>query len=103
MISAARPIITFINDLYASDSEDAQEDKEMASRVEKVSLSAATKSGTGQFIAPKSKKKTTVKIQFDAEKEQVALIKKHIRKPSISASAIGTMTFNYYIEQEGIN
>lgn len=102
MAVAAQPVLSYLTELYGADEEDGPEDREISGQVERVSVGAVTKSGKTVFKPPKRKKKTTTRIQYDAENEEIEIVRKHIRR-AMAASRLGRHTFDYFLRMEGLD
>lgn len=101
---ATRSVLNFLDKQYQGISDTDPSDKKISSIVNPVTLSELYLNQKSTFSAiTKSPKKSTVKIQYDAGKDDIEKIKKHLRKPGMSARSIGELTFNYYLKQEGLD
>lgn len=102
MRGIARPIITFLDGMYKREIPEERIEREIADQVKPVTLaSIAAKPSTGFTVKPsKRAPKTTVRIQFDAEKADVERIRKHLRKFGWGANRVGQYTFRYYLDNE---
>ena len=67
-------------------------------------LDEVAAAGDAKFTVnkPKRQPKTTVSVQFDAERPDLDLVRRALRRPSMSAGQIGQHTLEYFIEQEGL-
>ncbi len=102
MASAATPVLNYLTGLYSSPpTEDEPTDKNFAQSVARVSIAEATQKTRTDFTPPKRNPKTTTRVQYDAEKEDLDLVRKHLRR-NLTAGAIGQRTFDYFLEQEGL-
>jgi hypothetical protein len=114
MAGIAKPVLSFLSDLYPSKSDDAAEDDsglvgDSASAGHAVAegiqpadfrkMMTTPSASTFSFrkVAPR---KTTTRIQFDAEDRDIDRIRKRIRKPGMSASSIGKHTFEHFLKTE---
>ena len=105
MDALARPILTFLNKMYSQEVQEAPEQRKIADGVRPVGIGTLAKGGERGFSvnpAKKRKEKTSVRIQYDAEKSDIEKIKKHLRRPDLSCSAIGELTFNEYLRAQGL-
>lgn len=104
MAAAARPIITFLNDMYPSDIPEELSERTVAEGVRGVDLRSFAKRPRTDFAVsprrPRSPAKETVSIQYNASKRDIERIKKATRQPRLSASKIGEYTFRHFVEHE---
>lgn len=103
MALVAKPVLTFLNNMYASGEPEEPTEREVASTVKATTLNAILSGGNQTFkvtLPPSGSRPAYVSIQYKAKKEQVDRIKKHIKKPSMSASSVGQYTFDYFLENE---
>jgi hypothetical protein len=114
MAGIAKPVLSFLNDLYPSRSDDSAEDDSGAvgdsasaghavaegiqpADFRKMMTTPSTSTFSFRKVAPR---KTTTRIQFDAEDRDIDRIRKRIRKPGMSASSIGKHTFEHFLKTE---
>jgi hypothetical protein len=101
MAGIAKPIITFLNDLYPSDPAEDPSERQVAEGVQQTDfrplLFEPPRAFEKRLPAPT---KDTIRVQFDAKKADIARIKKRLRSPSLSASEVGKLTFDHYLETE---
>jgi hypothetical protein len=99
----ARPIITFLNNLYPGEyTEDDVAERQILASARTVSLVDLPRTET-MFIAKipaKRDENRLVSIQYRKPRRLLDRIKAHLSRRSMSASAIGEFTFDYYVEQE---
>ena len=104
MAAAARPIITFLNDMYPSDIPEELSERAVAEGVKGVDLRSFAQRPRSEFaISPRrvrAPSKATVSIQYNASKRDVERIKKATRQSRSSASKIGEFTFKHFVEHE---
>jgi hypothetical protein len=103
MAAAAQPVLAFCRKKYSADSEGTPAEREISKDVATVTLGDLS-TRQSVFSAPvgKALPKTTVRVQYDAEKTDLEKIKKHLGKSALAAWAIGRHTFDYYMKQEGL-
>lgn len=103
MAVIARPIIQYLNKRYSNIEED-EVDYDFSKQLKKSKISKTLTKTNSHFKAPTIKKENDSKInvQFTAEKTDLELIKKHLRKPTISNSKIAEYSLEYLIKQEGL-
>jgi len=104
MAAAARPIITFLNDMYPSDIPEELSEREVAEGVRGVGVRSFAKRPSTEFAVSRPRARTpaasTVSIQYKASKRDVERIRKATRQSRLSASKIGEFTFRHFVEHE---
>lgn len=103
MSATARPITSFLDKMYPRESVPENWAREVAGGVAQMDVrSLAQRRPSGFKVTPERehKLKTTVRVQFDAERVDLERIKKHIRRPDLSAGAVGKYAFDEYIANE---
>ena len=113
MAGIAKPVLTFLNELYPSrsdeDSEgagteddDASAGRAVAEGVKPADFRTLMRGPASSTFAvkPQPYRKTTTRVQFDAELGDVERIRRRIRKPGLSASSIGRYTFDHFLKTE---
>lgn len=100
MGTLARPLIKLLDERYTDEGTllDVAALKTLAS--DKTNLFEATVSDARRFSTSKKMKSDKVKVQYEATMSELELIKKHLGKSSMSATAIGRTTFEYYLRNE---
>jgi hypothetical protein len=98
----ARPVISFLTKQYPVDPIESPPERGVAERVSQVAdLRNLFKKTAVNFQAvTKVSRSSTTKVQYDAPLSDVEKIKRQLRKPSMSASAVGRHTFDHYIKTE---
>ena len=104
METVTRPVLRFLDKYYPSTGGDQErpEIRSVSEGIKAVDIRkvVATKVPS-QFVArPKTKTKTTVRVQYDAELRDIDLIKQTMGKRSWPASRVGEHTFKYFLEME---
>lgn len=101
MIGLARPVISFLNDMYKSEPPEERFERGIAERIKSVDIRSLAERPSTRFDVPKKPaKKTTVSIQFNAKIDDVERVKKCVRHPDWSASKIGEYTFEHFLKKE---
>jgi hypothetical protein len=102
MSAVARPVLSFINDMYPSEPGEAAHQRKLADELKAVSVATVVRSGTTTFkTAPKVRgKKSTVSIQFEANRAAVDRIKRKLNKPNWGANRVGRHAFEHYLKVE---
>lgn len=103
---AARPVVAFCAKKYErqANPDDEPIEREISKEVSTASFEQlSVKSAVFRAqTAVKKNEKPTVRVQYDALKADLDKIKKHQRNPGMTASEIGRLTLDYFIEQEGL-
>lgn len=105
MNMTARPITSFLDKMYPSEPKPENWARDVADKVTQVDVRQLAHKQPSTFKVTPDKKlarKTTVRVQFNAEKADVERVKKHLRRPDMGAGAVGKHTFNEYITNEGL-
>lgn len=105
MAILARPILSFCNKKYPSEEDQTPIERDIAKQMKPTTLAHLIKTSGSAFEikTPQiSTRKTTIKVQYDAELANIEKIRKHLRKPHMVASKIGEHTFSYFLRQEGL-
>jgi len=101
----ARPVISFLNSMYPDQEREQGYQRKLAQSVRVTDVRTVAHGEPATFDAggtTERRAKTTVSIQYDAEKSDIALIRKHLRRPGMSCSRIGRHTFAAFIKMEGL-
>jgi hypothetical protein len=101
MAVAAQPVLSYLSDTYGAEDDEGPEDREIAREVEQVSVGTATARGRTVFTPPARKKKTTTRVQYDVENEELEKARKHLRR-SMPANRLGRHAFDYFMLKEGL-
>jgi len=102
MVGVARPIIRFLDSMYGETPEDAR-GRAIANEVKQTGLAQIAAKPPSPFsirTIPARRPRTTIRVQYDAEKSDVERIRNHIRRPSWGANQIGKYTFDNYLKTE---
>jgi hypothetical protein len=114
MAGLTKPVLTFLNDLYPSRSDDETDNDEIdfgaeledgraiAQNITQADFRTLMKTpvNTAFSVTPKTTPKTTKRIQYDAEVRDIERIRKRLRKPGMPVSAIGIHTFEHFLKTE---
>lgn len=101
MAGVAKPVISFLNNMYPSGlAEDPVERQIAESVVQRDFLPLLAKDSAPFARKAAPAKKRLVRVQFDANTSDIARIQKKLRRPNLSASEVGRLTFNHYLETE---
>ena len=103
MASMSKPILTFLNSQYPSDpNAEVGDIRNAVEGVREVSFrEIASKPSAGfSYTAPRRKEKKTQRISFDAKVGEIEKVRIHLRRPHLSPSDIGKLTFAHYIKTE---
>lgn len=103
MVTAGRPVLRFLNNMYPSDAAEEVVERELADSVESTPIHKLASSGAKSFRArpaKKTPKPATVSVQYRAQRSDIARVKKSLAKPRWSASKVGSHALEYFLEQE---
>lgn len=103
MITLARPVITFLNNMYPSEAPEERRERQIAQSTKPADVREILTKPATSFtlnISQKRPPKTTVRVQFNAEIDDVERIKKCIRRNNWSASKVGEYTFQHFLKKE---
>lgn len=101
MVTITKPILSFLTKMYPSDLEESPVEREVAARVQRANLLDVASQTDAHFESkPKKQSKSTVRVQYEAHKSELDRVKKATRRPQMSASEIGRMTLEYYLQVE---
>lgn len=103
MIGVARPIIKFLDGMYKPDAPEEARGRDIANQVTRTSLADIAARAPSTFTVTTTtvrRPKTTIRVQYDAERSDVERVKKCTKRPSATASQVGKYTFDYFLKTE---
>lgn len=102
MVAMSKPIISMLNKRYPSEPAEASDIRTVVQQVREVSFRDVASKGTSGFsyTVPKKKARTTERVVFDASITSLDKVRRHLRRPSLTASEIGKLTFGHYVKTE---
>jgi hypothetical protein len=100
MAGLARPVINFLNSMYPSDLTAAPAERQVASRVGATDFRLVPVRDRAFVANPPAVSKRTTKVQYEAELRELEKVRKTLRRPSMSATAIGRHTFEHFLNTE---
>jgi len=103
MRGVAKPVINFLDSMYKPDPTEESSARAVADNVKATALAAVAAKPTSIFrvtVPARRLPKTTVSVQYEAEKSDIERIKRHLKKPSMGANRVGEYTFNHYLKTE---
>lgn len=102
MRTLARPVLKTLSDFYPPDPMERPESRQILESVRVTDVrEVASKASTIFKVEPVRRYlPPTVKIQYDALIEEVDRIRKHLRKPRMSAREVGKYTFDHFVKKE---
>lgn len=102
MAVLARPVIAFLNNMYAGEVEEPTE-RVVANTLRASTLSKIIETSgrvfQAQTVPPRARASFT-SIQYKVRCEDLDKAKKALRKPAWSASRVGQLTFEYFLDHE---
>lgn len=103
MAAMSKPILTFLNSQYPSDPRvEAGNIRNAVEGVRGVSFRDIASQPIGGFLftASRKKEKKTDWVRFQASIVSLDKVRRHLRRPSLSPSDIGKLTFAHYLKTE---
>jgi hypothetical protein len=102
MVAMSKPIISMLNKRYPSEPTEASDIRTVVQQVHEVSFRDIASKGTSGFsyTVPKKKARTTARVAFDADITSLDKVRRHLRRPSLTPSEIGKLTFGHYVRTE---
>jgi hypothetical protein len=102
MAVVARPVLTFLNNMYASGEVEEPIERTIASGVRATSVDQVMKTAKRAFTVsmPAKKESNYVSVQFKVKKADLDRVRKSVRAPTWSASRVGEHVFQYFLERE---
>jgi hypothetical protein len=100
---AGKPVLTFLNNMYPTEPAEEIPERNMADLLVPADIATLTSRAEAPFTTRHkgtARKKSTVSVQYKAEKVDVERIRKRLDDPDLSVSKIGFHTFLYFLEQE---
>jgi len=104
MAVLARPVVTFLNNMYPSGEVEEPGERAIAGTVKQQDIGTVLrKSGIAFQISMPERPSgpPMVSIQYKVRKDRLELAKKILQKPSWAATRVGEHTFNYFLGHEG--
>jgi hypothetical protein len=89
--------------MYKPDPTEESSARQVADGVKPVSLAElARKPASGFQVTYRtpSSVKTTVRVQYEAEKADIERVRKNLKKPKMAANRVGEFTFEHYLKTE---
>jgi hypothetical protein len=101
MVNVARPVTSFLNDMYPTDAPASVAERQIAETVVQGDFRPLLKSQSSVFSTSRvvTRKKAT-RVQFDATSAELDRIRKRLRRSGMAASTIGRFTFDHYLKTE---
>ncbi|MES2253449.1 MAG: ATP-binding protein [Pseudomonadota bacterium] len=96
----ARPVISLLDNRYTDEGTELDSGDLNRLAGGKQSPLTVSVARASQFKPPRQSRAALTKVQFDIETKDLVKIRKHLGKPSASASSVGRMAFDYYVRNE---
>jgi hypothetical protein len=99
----ARPVLSFLNSFYPSDPAEMAPARDLVAGLEAVDVGLVVARDEQEFPAalPRRRgRRSTIKIQFDAERADVDRVRARLGKPGLAAGAVGRHTFVHFLQTE---
>ena len=103
MATMSKPILTFLNSQYPSDpNAEVGDIRDAVEGVRPVSFrDIASRPPSGfSYTAPKKREKTKDWVRFQASIASLDKVRRHVRRPSLSASDVGKLAFEQFVKTE---
>ncbi|MCB0747310.1 MAG: ATP-binding protein [Ignavibacteriae bacterium] len=102
MTHCATPVISFLNRMYPNEAPEEVAERDAVEALEAISIPDIMTELPSLFEAKsnKSKKITKSSIQYSVLKSDIDKIRRHLSRPKMTNTAVGMMTFQYYIDNE---
>lgn len=103
MAAMSKPVITFLNSQYPSDATpEAADIRDAVQGVREVSFrDIAAKPATGfSYTPPRKKEKKDEWVRFRASVASLDKVRRHVRRPNLSASEVGKLALAHYLKTE---
>ena len=101
MVSVGRSVTTFLDSRYSDEGSDTADKDFTGVANERLDAIRASVGPKQVFAAPTPKtKKTTMRVQYDAQKSHVRMIAEHLDNPGMSGSDVGRYTFDFFLRNE---
>lgn len=102
MKNLARPILKALSSFYPPDVTELPPSRDLVTRVEAVDIRKVAARRPSDFKLERIKPyvSTTVKVQFDAPKDDIERARKALRKPRMSAGDVGRYALEYFMKRE---
>ena len=100
---AGKPVLTFLNNMYPTEPAEEIPERNMADLLVPADIATLTSRAEAPFTTRRkgtARKKSTVSVQYKAEKVDVERIRKRLNDPDLSVGKIGLHTLLYFLEQE---
>lgn len=102
MVTMSKPILTFLNRQYPGPGVEVGDIRDAVDGVKPVSFHEIVSKPTAGFsyTPPKKKEKKNDWVRFQTPITSLDKIRRHLRRPSMSASDIGRHTLEYFLKTE---
>ena len=102
MATQAKPVISFLNNMYPSDDLEEIEEREIAEKVASVDVRSLVSANRRDFSVSPSRRpaRSTVTVQFKAKRDDISRAKVAIGQRTMSAGKVGEHAFEYFLKNE---
>lgn len=101
MLSVSQPVISYLNNRYSDEGTEVSSKELQIAAGEQTTMLVAAVSEKRSFEPPsKQASPPTTRIQYDATEKEIKSIAVYLKKPSMSGSAVGRWTFDYFLRNE---
>lgn len=101
MMVVAAPVLSFLNSRYTDDHTEVSKKELQDAAGEQTTILAAAVSAKREFKPPaKRSSSDKIRIQYEATEAEIKSVTSYLKKPSMSGSAVGRYTLDYFIRNE---
>jgi hypothetical protein len=103
MSLTARPVLTFLNNMYPSEPVEEVHERKLVEQLRPVTITALATQPTPMFEIRQPQKRerpTTVSVQYRAQKADIERIKNKLNEPNWGAGAVGKYVLDYFLRVE---
>lgn len=101
MAVVARPVLSFLNEMYPSEDKERAAQRELAESIEALDVREMTSRPQAAFqTTVRPLVDDSVGVQYNAKRAELDRVRKSLHKSDMSASKVGRYTFDYYLKKE---
>ena len=100
MVTVGKSVTSFLDSRYTDEGTEVEHTELSEAAGDRIDIVHASLGESRSFEPPTPPRRTTVRIQYSAKKEQVRAIAEYLSKPSMSGSQVGRHTFNFFLRNE---
>ena len=100
MVTVGRTVTSFLDGRYSDEGMEIEEKELTEATKKRIDAMRASIASRKSFEPPKRPKKSTTRIQYDANIEHVESISEYLGRSGMSGSDVGRHTFNFFLRNE---